>query len=172
VQVVRRIARKEGPTVLRPGLAFRYRAVEGAGLVAGALPVVVPGVDVLVAGVELLTAVRSWPHGPNSINAPMITTAAIIAAIGPLVIPLLRLSRPVGLLGVRLLNTARSSGPIWLSRLLIFVLQKLSRKNLSIIELFQQKRRAPGGQHPGRGVVLTATPGVGISLPIRRTQKF
>jgi hypothetical protein len=118
--------------------SLRYRTVVGAGaVVVGAAgmtvgevwPIVVRGVELLVAGVELLSAVRLWPHGPNSINAPMITTAAIIAAIGPLAIPLLRLSRPVRLLGVRLLNAVWSSGPIWLSKLLIFVLQKLNGEN-------------------------------------------
>ena len=121
-------------------------------------PVVVPEVELLVAGGELLTAVRLSPHEPNSINPPTITTAAIIAAIVPGPIPILRLSRPVRSFGVRLLNPVRSSRPDWLSRLLILILQKLNGKNLSTIETFQRKHRAPAGNIPGRGVVLTVHP--------------
>lgn len=84
-------------------------------------PVVVPGVELLVAGVELLTAVRLLPHGPNSINAPAITTAAMIALMVPVPIPVWRLLRPVRSLGVRLLNPVRSSRPGWLSRLLMLL---------------------------------------------------
>jgi hypothetical protein len=130
--------------------------VGAAGVTVGEVwPVVVRGVELLVAGGELLSAVRLWPHGPNSINAPAITTAAIIAVIVPVPIPVLRLSRPVRSLGVRLLNPARSSRPGWLSRLLILVLQKLNGKNLSKIKSFQRKRRAQEGNTRGRGFLLT-----------------
>jgi hypothetical protein len=47
-------------------------------------PVVVPGFELLVAELELLAAVRLLPHGPNSIKAPAITTAAIIAVFNPI----------------------------------------------------------------------------------------
>src|SRR6478736_5868499 len=62
--------------------------VGAAGATAGAItrgapdgvwPVVVPGVELLEVGVELLIA-PLVPQGPNSISAPAITTAAIIAA--------------------------------------------------------------------------------------------
>ena len=106
-------------------------------------PVVVPEVELLVAGLELLTALRSLlPHGPNSISAAAIATAAIIAVMVPVPIPVLRLSSPVRSIGVRVLDSIRSLRPGWLSRLLIsLVLQKLNEKNLSVIELFQRKRR-------------------------------
>jgi hypothetical protein len=69
-------------------------------------PVVVPGAE-LLAGPELLIAVRLLllPHGPNSISAPAITTAAIIAAMVPVPIPVLRL-RPARFSGLLLLKPA------------------------------------------------------------------
>ena len=74
-------------------------------------PVVVPAVELLEAGVELLTAV--WllvPHGPKSISAPAINTAAIIAVMVPVPRPVLRSSRTVGLV-VSLLSPARALRP-------------------------------------------------------------
>jgi hypothetical protein len=91
---------------------FVYRAfgagavVDGAsGVVFGVItrgavevPVVMPGVELLVAGVELLTAVRLLlPQGPNSMSAPTITAAATIAAMVPVPIPVRRSSRRVRL---------------------------------------------------------------------------
>ena len=70
-------------------------------------PVVVPGVELLVAGLELLTAVRLLPHGPNSINPPAITTAATIAVIVPVPIPVLRLSRATRSLGSGLIDQSQ-----------------------------------------------------------------
>jgi hypothetical protein len=92
--------------------------VAGGAITRGApevWPVVVPEVELLVAGLELFTAVRLLPHGPNRISPPTITTAAIIAVIVPVPIPVLRFSIAIRSLGVRLLNPVRSSRPGWLS---------------------------------------------------------
>ena len=79
--------------------------MEAGGVITrGALevwPVVVPVVELVEAGVELLTAVRLLPHGPNSINAPAITTAAIMAVMVPAPIPELRLLTTIRSSGVR-----------------------------------------------------------------------
>ena len=119
---------RKSPTEITAGPRLFYRVFGAGAVVVGAAgvtvgvmtrgalevwPVVVPGVEVLAAGDELLIAVRLLlPQGPNSISAPATTTATIIAVIVPVPIPVLRLSRPVRLSGVRLLNPGRLSRPV------------------------------------------------------------
>jgi hypothetical protein len=47
-------------------------------------PVVVPVVEFLVAGIEVLSAVRLWPHGPTSITAttPVVRSTTSSRGIG------------------------------------------------------------------------------------------
>lgn len=109
-------------------------------------PVVVPGVELLVAGVELLTAVRSLTHGPNSINAPAITTAAITAVIDPVPIPVLRLSRPAwSLIDVRLLMPVGRHVPADCQDC-SFHFSKVDGKNPSIINCSNENAASNGGQ--------------------------